>query len=155
VYKSISGVRSVVSRLTAAHEARLKFIEYCPTQFQEYIEGNDYRVHVVGNKVFTCEIISEANDYRYAARKGVSVEIRPYELPKDIVDRCRALAAALGLLVTGIDLRRRPDGRWYCFEANPSPAFSYYQEATDQPIDKAIAQLLLKGASACPCSSTA
>jgi glutathione synthase/RimK-type ligase-like ATP-grasp enzyme len=145
VYKSISGVRSIVGRLTSAHIDRLPLIRWCPTQFQEYIPGKDYRVHVVGREVFASEITSAADDYRYAHRHGTTVNIRPYVMPFDVAERCRAITVALGLQVAGIDLRQRPDGRWYCFEVNPSPAFSYYQNATDQLIDVAIAQLLVSG----------
>jgi D-alanine-D-alanine ligase-like ATP-grasp enzyme len=49
------------------------------------------------------------------------------------------------LIVAGIDLRHTPAGKWYCFEVNPSPGFTYYQAATHQPIDEAIAQLLVAG----------
>jgi glutathione synthase/RimK-type ligase-like ATP-grasp enzyme len=146
VYKSISGVRSIVSRLTPSHLDRLADVSWCPTQFQQYIPGNDYRVHVVGNEVFACEIICEADDYRYASRQGATAEIRPYDLPASCADRCRALVAAMGLLVAGLDLRRGAEGEWYCFEVNPSPGFTYYQEATNQPIAQAIAQLLADGA---------
>jgi D-alanine-D-alanine ligase-like ATP-grasp enzyme len=52
----------------------------------------------------------------------------------------------MGLLVAGIDLRRTPDGRWSCFEVNPSPGFTYYQDKTGHPIDQAIAELLLSAA---------
>ena len=38
--------------------------------------------------------------------------------------------------------RRRPAGDWYCFEANPSPAFTFYEDATGQPIGRSIAALL-------------
>lgn len=142
IYKSISGVRSIVSRLTLEHVRRLSDLAWCPTQFQQYIPGHDYRVHVVGHEVFVCEIASEADDYRYATSQGARVDIRSYDLPKDTADQCRALAAAMDLLLAGIDLRCTPDGLWYCFEVNPSPAFSYYQTATNQPIDEAIARLL-------------
>jgi RimK-like ATP-grasp domain len=144
IYKSLSGVRSIVSRLEEKHKARLAKVRWCPTQFQQYIPGTDYRVHVVGNEVFACEVRSSADDYRYAARQGVGVEIRAYQLPQDVADRCRALTKSLGLYVTGIDFRRDPEGRWYCFEVNPSPAFTYYQNASDQPIDEAIANLLIR-----------
>ncbi len=143
IYKSISGVRSIVSRLTPEHVSRLADIRWCPTQFQQYIPGTDYRIHVVGDEVFACEVVSEADDYRYAARQGAQVTIRSYNLPVDCADRCRALAAAMRLIVAGIDLRRTPDGKWYCFEVNPSPGFTYYQGAAHQPIDQAIAQLLI------------
>jgi RimK-like ATP-grasp domain len=142
VYKSISGVRSIVSRLNATHSDRLTDVMWCPTQFQQYIAGHDCRVHVVGDEVFACEITAGADDYRYAARQGVDVEIRPCRVPDDVAQRCRALAAALDLPVAGIDLRLAPDGRWYCFEVNPSPGFTYYQAATEQPIAESIANLL-------------
>jgi glutathione synthase/RimK-type ligase-like ATP-grasp enzyme len=142
VYKSISGVRSMVSRLTAEHVGRLEDLRWCPTQFQQYIPGRDYRVHIVGHEAFACEVDSDADDYRYAARQGGHVELRPYDLPGDCADKCRKLAAALGLPVGGLDLRRAPDGRWYCFEVNPSPAFTYYEAATGQPIAAAVASLL-------------
>jgi hypothetical protein len=146
IYKSLSGVRSIVSRLADSHKARLDRVRWCPTQFQQYIPGTDYRVHVVGDDVFACEVRSQADDYRYASRQGLGVEINPYRLPQDVADRCRALTASLGLHVTGIDFRRDPDGRWYCFEVNPSPAYTYYQNASGQPIDEAIAELLIKSA---------
>jgi glutathione synthase/RimK-type ligase-like ATP-grasp enzyme len=147
IYKSISGVRSIVAKLTPQHTERLALVRWCPTQFQQFIPGNDYRVHVIGNEIFTSEITSAADDYRYAHKLGTTAELRPYVLPVDVADRCRSMASSLGLAVAGIDLRRHPDGTWYCFEVNPSPAFSYFQNATAQPIDMAIAQLLISGKS--------
>ena len=58
------------------------------------------------------------------------------------VERCRRLAAGVNLPVAGIDLRVTAKGEWYCFEVNPSPGFTYYQDATGQPIAEAIAQFL-------------
>jgi hypothetical protein len=147
IYKSISGVRSIVSRLNSGHlEDRINDVSWCPTQFQEYVHGNDYRVHVVGEEdVFACKIISEADDYRYAKRYGLSTKILSCTIPLDVRERCISLAKNMGLVLAGIDLRYNPDtNRWYCFEVNPSPAFTYYQDSTGQQIDKAIAQLLIK-----------
>ena len=147
IYKSISGVRSIVARLTSAHDERLSRLRWCPTQFQQYIPGDDYRVHVVGDDIFACRITSAADDYRYARYVGATTEIASHQLPPEIAARCRTAAFALGLEVSGLDLRQRPDGTWYCFEINPSPAFTYFQDATGQPIDMAIAQLLASGRS--------
>ena len=44
----------------------------------------------------------------------------------------------------GIDLKITPDDEVYCFEVNPSPAFSYYESNTGQPISAAIARALTK-----------
>jgi glutathione synthase/RimK-type ligase-like ATP-grasp enzyme len=146
IYKSTSGVRSIVSRLKDEDMSRLEDLRWCPTQFQDYIAGRDYRVHVVRDEVFATEIISEADDYRYGGRQGHAVELKAYALPDDCAARCRALAASLSLAVAGIDLRRTAGGAWVCFEVNPSPAFSFYEQATHQPIAEAIAALLAEGA---------
>jgi glutathione synthase/RimK-type ligase-like ATP-grasp enzyme len=64
----------------------------------------------------------------------------------DLAARCRSLVRGLGLAVAGVDLRRHPAGRWFCFEVNPSPAFTYYQASTGVPIGEGIADLLIRGA---------
>ena len=142
IYKSISGVRSIVRRFAAEDAERLADIGWCPTQFQQYVPGRDYRVHIVGEDVFTSEIVSDADDYRYAARQGETAEILASRIPEPLEQRCRALARSLGLWVAGIDLRLTPGGAWHCFEVNPSPAFSYYESATGQPIAASVARLL-------------
>ena len=146
IYKSVSAVRSIVTRLTEAHLARLEHVAWCPTQFQQYIPGTDYRVHVVGSQVFASQVVSDGDDYRYAARQGGTTSIYPYDLPEEIALRCINMAAAMELPVAGIDLRCTPEGVWYCFEVNPSPGFAYFQDSTQQPIDEAIARLLMSGA---------
>jgi len=139
IYKSLSGIRSIVSHLTAEHMRRFEDIASCPTQFQQYVPGTEYRVHVVGEEVFACRIVSEADDYRYS---GEQVDMQPCDLPDDITALCRTLAASMNLLVAGVDLRCTPEGIWFCFEVNPSPGFTYFQEMTGQPIADAIAHLL-------------
>jgi hypothetical protein len=140
IYKSLSGVRSRVARLRADHVGRLADVVWCPTQFQEYVRGREHRVHVVGDRVFACEIVSDADDYRYA---DTPVELRACALPIEVADRCRGLAAGQQLLFAGIDLRLSPDGEWYCFEVNPSPGFPYF-EAASGPISDAVARLLMQ-----------
>ncbi len=142
IYKSISGVRSIVARLTPAHRERLANVVWCPTQFQQYVPGMDYRVHVVGTEVFASKIVSGGDDSRYAGRPGFSTSIVPTKLPEEIGERCQTMAGVMGLPVAGIDLRCTPDGIWYCFEVNPSPGFTYFQDETNQPIAEAIARLL-------------
>jgi RimK-like ATP-grasp domain len=142
IYKSVSSQRSVVARLTKERANELDDIACCPTQFQEWIKGNDYRVHVVGEECFACEIVSDADDYRFA--KDQQVELRPYDLPQNVASLCRKLASDLNLSVAGIDLRRTDDDRWYCFEANPVAGFTYYQEACNHHIDDTIARMLIE-----------
>jgi hypothetical protein len=143
IYKSVSSVRSIVSCLEPGQLDRLAEVVHCPTQFQKYIPGRDHRVHVVGSEIFPCEIICDATDYRYPEEE--SVELRPCRLPAEVEERCFKLAASMNLPVAGIDLRRSPEGEWFCLEVNPSPAFSYYQAHAGLPISEAIARLLAAG----------
>lgn len=141
IYKSISAMRSIVARFRAEDEARLRDVTWCPTQFQRRIGGFEVRVHVVGDVVFASRVISEADDYRYASLTGQDIDMVSFELPVEIAALCRKVAAALGYAITGIDLRCHDDV-WYCFEANPSPSFTYYEQRTGQPIAAAVAKLL-------------
>lgn len=142
IYKSVSGQRSIVARLTSDHVERFDDLRWCPTQLQQHVAGRDHRVHVIGRRVFGTEVQSGADDYRYASRQGADCELRACELPADVAARAVNLAHALGLPLAGVDLRRTDDGRWYCFEVNPSPCFTYYERHTGQPMTAAVAALL-------------
>ena len=83
-----------------------------------------------------------AVDYRYAAAAGTTAELSGFDLPKRIGKRLAALVRAMNLEVAGVDLRWTPDKLWYCFEVNPSPGFTWYEEQTGHPIAQAIADLL-------------
>jgi glutathione synthase/RimK-type ligase-like ATP-grasp enzyme len=141
IYKSASGVRSRVALLDDAALDRLAGAA-CPLQLQARIEGTDHRVHVIGDDVFPAVVTSSAIDYRYPGAGTEAPEIVACEIPVDIAGRCVALTRALGLQVSGVDLRRTPEGRWFCFEVNPSPGYTFYEEATGAPITAALAALL-------------
>jgi glutathione synthase/RimK-type ligase-like ATP-grasp enzyme len=143
IYKSVSFNRSIVQRMHPDDLDRLDLVRTCPVQFQEAVEGTDIRVHVVGDEVFASAIEATESDYRYD--KGSAIE--PTDLPEEIADRCRALNRGLGFAMSGIDLRVTPDERYYCFEVNPSPAFTWYENRTEQPIARALCELLVKGES--------
>lgn len=142
IYKSVSGVRSTVARLHEADRARLSDLAHCPTQFQAYIRGTDVRAHVVGENVFACAIRSEADDYR-DARAACPPQITPVRLPRELELRLVSMTRHMGLHVAGVDLRHTPAGQWVCFEVNPSPGFTYYEQITGQGIAEAIARCLL------------
>jgi glutathione synthase/RimK-type ligase-like ATP-grasp enzyme len=144
VYKSASGARSIVQTMRSGDVGRLGTLRACPVQFQVWVPGTDVRVHVVGTDVFATAITTSATDYRYAtAQVDEPAQLAPYELDDDIAERCVALTADLGLEFAGIDLKITPDGAVYCFEVNPSPAYTYFSGQTKQPIPDALARHLL------------
>ncbi len=143
VYKSMSGIRSIVDVLTDLDVARLDRIRWCPVQFQAWVDGIDLRVHTVGDEVFATRVTNWATDYRYPGASGApNPVVESYPIDADLGERCVRLAASLGLEFSGIDLRITPDGEAVCFEVNPSPAFSYYEQAAGVPIAAALARRL-------------
>lgn len=144
IYKSASGVRSIVETMVEADLDRIDRVRLCPVQFQAYVPGTDVRVHTVGGEVFATAMSSTATDYRYATRQtDTPATATATELDGDVADRCLALADDLGLDFAGIDLKLTPDGAVYCFEVNPSPAYSYFEGLTGQPIAAAVARHLM------------
>jgi hypothetical protein len=140
IYKSISGIRSIVATLSDEDMARLVRVRWCPVQFQAFIDGTHVRVHTIGEVALATAIESDATDYRYARQQGGGEpRLRALDLSDELAERCVGLSRALGLDFAGIDLKVTPDGEVFCFEVNPSPAFSYYEQSTGQPIARAVA----------------
>ncbi|MBS0155131.1 MAG: hypothetical protein JSS38_11085 [Nitrospira sp.] len=142
IYKSLSGIRSIVQRLEPEQFVRLSLLRNGPAQFQSFIPGENVRVHTVGDQLFATRIHSKAVDYRYASREGSKIEMEATTLPPAIAESCMKIARELDLLLTGIDLKVTPDGDYYCFEINPCPGFLYYEQNTYQPISTALVDLL-------------
>ena len=142
IYKSASGIRSIVRRLGPDQLARLDLLCDGPAHFQAFIHGDNVRVHTVGDRVFATRIRSEAVDYRYAHVDGLTARLEPVRLPHTAEAACLRLAHAFDLLFAGIDLKQTPEGEFFCFEVNPCPGFLYFERHTGQPISAALADLL-------------
>src|SRR5690606_10548007 len=138
----ISGVRSIVTEMSEPDWDRIDDIRACPVQFQAYVPGYDVRVHTIGDEVFATRIDSPGTDYRYAGHDEGGTNLEPIEISTDLSERCINLARELNLPFAGIDLRITPEGDTVCFEVNPSPANSYYEGHTGQPISLALARYL-------------
>lgn len=145
IFKSLSGVRSIVRRVADRDLARLPLLRHGPAQFQQFVPGDNIRVHTVGDEIFATRIRTAAVDYRYARGQGHALTMEPARLPGWVEAACRALAAGAGLLLAGIDLKETPEGEYVCFEVNPSPGFIWFERSSGQPISAALAALLRRG----------
>jgi hypothetical protein len=139
IFKSISGVRSLVRRVSADDRNALDDVAWCPTLFQRVVPGVNYRAHLIGDQVLTVRLESDEIDYRYAR-----TTMEPATLPAEVAERCLRLNRLLGLDFSGIDLMRTPEDEWYCFEVNTSPGFSYFEGGTGQPISRTLAQFMIE-----------
>jgi len=114
-----------------------------PITLQEEIPGTNLRVFIAGERAFALEVRTDAVDFRDDRHAG----LLPCELSPQLETWSRQVAERLELLWTGIDWRRTPDGRLFFLEANPSPMFLGFQEATGLPLAESL-EVLLTGESA-------
>jgi glutathione synthase/RimK-type ligase-like ATP-grasp enzyme len=139
VYKSVSGVRSVVRRVEEMQRSFIDDVRWCPTLFQSVVPGDNYRAHVVGSEVLAVRIESDQLDYRYGRTRMIATT-----LPVEVAQRCRRLTAMLGLHFSGIDLMQTPQGEWFCFEVNPSPGYPYFEMLGGQAIGASLARFMME-----------
>jgi glutathione synthase/RimK-type ligase-like ATP-grasp enzyme len=140
VVKPVQGGDHTV-RLTAREltPEKLANLQYAPITLQAEIPGTNVRVFVAGERVLACEINSATLDYRADDEPALIV----HALPAEIAALSRRIARELALLWTGIDFRLTPDGQYVFLEANPSPMFLGFEEATGLPLTEGLLELLL------------
>jgi len=132
-------------RLTRRDLARAASIRASPMQYQAWIPGEDVRVYVVGEEVFAGRIVvadPDCVDFRTDARHRS--EATAWTAAE--AELCRRISRTLGMVWTGIDLRRTPAGELVFLEANPSPMFLRFERDTGHPILAALSRLLTVGA---------
>jgi glutathione synthase/RimK-type ligase-like ATP-grasp enzyme len=143
VYKPLAG-GGLCRRATAAdlRAPRLSTLAAAPVLFQEEIPGRNIRVYVVGDEVVASyEIVSDALDYR-----GAETAVQATAPTDAERAACCAAADACGMVFTGIDIRRRPDGSFALLECNPSPMFAAIERRTGAaPVTEALAGHLIDG----------
>jgi hypothetical protein len=140
IYKSNSGVRSIVQAVGPEDEGRLDALRGCPVFFQERIWGADLRVHVVGERCHAVRINSPAVDYRYDTSGTATASA--FDVPPSLSERCVSVTRAFGLELSGIDLVQSDDGEFYCLEVNPMPGYSGYDHTLDYAISDSLGTLL-------------
>ena len=132
----------------------LSGLHVAPTIFQEAIDTDfDIRVTVVGDKVFAASVrlnhkpsgdYAKMLDWRVGHYSG-SLDIQPYNLPKDIAEKCVEHAKRLGLEFSAIDLIMDKRKNIWFIENNPNGQWAFVEHETGQPIGKALAELLERG----------
>ena len=110
-----------------------------PLLFQEFVQGTNVRVHVVGPATFAARILGGD---RSDCRRGTDARARSFRLPGQIARACVEVTRACGLVFSGIDLIEASDG-YVALEVNPMPGYGWYELETKAPISLAVARALL------------
>lgn len=123
--------------------ARLDSVRYAPVIFQEYIDGVDLRITVVGERLYAAEVDARRTSYPYDMRMVIGeADIKPIDLPRAMCNLILRFMSKLGLVYGAIDMRRTVDGRFIFLEVNPAGQWLFVEQRTGLPISKAMADLL-------------
>ncbi len=143
VYKPVAGGASC--QLMAKEDfspERMSELKNAPVLFQEYIDGDNIRAYVVGDKIVASVIIhTKAVDYR-----GAEERLEPIVLPRKIQKLCVKAKNLCGLHFSGIDLKRQKNGRYVFIECNPSPMFVGFENLTGLKVSEELAKYILRNA---------
>lgn len=140
IVKSLSGVRSIVVDEKDYKTWCISSIDNIPVLFQEKVDGNDLRAHVINKNIFAKRSNSKENiDYRYDSNffKLSDIEILDEELQKF----CVGVAYEEDNNLLGIDLIQTETG-YVALEANPSPGWSAYHPFNGIDDEPFITELL-------------
>jgi glutathione synthase/RimK-type ligase-like ATP-grasp enzyme len=131
--------------VTSADLDRAPSVAYCPVIFQEYIDGIDLRVTVVGDRVYAASIDATGTSYPIDMRVWFDQAcVEPAQLPADVERLCIEVVRRLGLVFGAIDLRATPSGDFYFLEINPAGLWLFVEHRTGLPISEAVADELAR-----------
>ncbi len=118
---------------------RLGSLAESPVYFQERVRGDDLRVYVLdGVVVGAAQIVTDALDFRGNEQAVFSI-VADDDLRHVAVEAARAL----GLVFSGVDVKRRDDGSLVVLDANPSPMFLGFEQRASIPVTAALASFLV------------
>lgn len=141
IYKPVRGwANTAVLTEDKLTSENLSSLSNSPVTVQELIDGTDIRVYVVGREAFAVEIQSDTIDFRAQD----NAKRMPVKLSDSVIEDCFKINSALGLVFSGIDMKRTPSGEYVFFEANATPVFLYDEECCNYPISESIVSLLLQ-----------
>jgi hypothetical protein len=137
VVKPVCGTRATTREIGQDDLGRLAR-SAGPVLVQRMIEGDDVRVHVVGDAVIACRFSSTTIDYRSDREATREVTGIPAALASLLVAR----TAEQGLAFAGWDFKLDRDGTYWCLECNPMPGYSFYDRVCAGAISDALVKLL-------------
>ncbi len=134
------------SNIVDGQEINSSELNIAPIVVQDLLEPKiDLRVTVIGEYLFTVEILKSGNGvYGDWRKEKDNVSFIPYELPKHLCEKCILLVKKLGLVYGAIDLAIVNDD-YYFIEINPTGEWAWLVEEPGFNIDKKITETLIGG----------
>jgi predicted nucleic acid binding AN1-type Zn finger protein len=134
IVKSCSSMRSIAATNSDYCSWDFNTLKNIPVLFQEKIEGEDYRVHILDDITWSLAVSSKDHtDYRYSSKKAL--KYRPENLPISVKDFCKTLARIEGNRLIGVDFIKSMN-KFFCLESNPGPGWSTFNHSSRMNFSK-------------------
>jgi glutathione synthase/RimK-type ligase-like ATP-grasp enzyme len=147
IHKSLTSTSKTFIQTKLFKETDFQFLDnliICPAIFQELITGKyDYRVTVIGNKVFTARISTYQNPSLIDSRLDLNLKYESYNFSKSVNNKIIRLLRELNLEFASLDFKLSRDKKLYFLEINPQGQFIYIQLLTGLPLVKEMADFLI------------
>ena len=139
ISKTVSGVRAETTIVNPSDFAN--FVPSMgPVHLQQYVPGDDARIHVIGSRVVALRAPAGAVDYR--SDNGIA-SMGVFDPPSQLCEMLIRATKKLGLAFAGWDFKIDSSECYWCLEANPMPGYSPYDARCDNEISRALMSYLV------------
>jgi len=130
------------TRKVSTHDMeRLGELAKSPTLFQELIEGDTIRVHIVGDKVVLALRILSAEGQVDSRTDPQGFEF--FEMPEDEAEKLVKATHFLGLHYAAWDILAARDGRYAYLDCNPGPFILWIGEKNTHAVFSRLADFMI------------
>ncbi len=121
----------------------LDSVALAPNIFQPYIhKAAELRVVVMGEKIFSAEILSQDNEATRKDWRAGECSHKPYSLPVDVQVAIHRMMDSFGINFSSIDMVVSPEGEHVFLELNPNGQWLWLEEELGLPLVTTMADLL-------------
>ncbi|MEZ0183130.1 MvdC/MvdD family ATP grasp protein [Flavobacterium oncorhynchi] len=143
------GNEKIIFTTLFTNKKELERVKHCPTYFQKFVnKTTDIRVTVIGNKVFSAQILSQEHaetkvDWRRA--ETIKLKYEKIELSETLINLCIKLTKRLNLNFGAIDFVRDEVGNFVFLEINPNGQWAWIEKQLNYNLSYEISKLLIDG----------
>ncbi|MEH3104112.1 MAG: hypothetical protein PGN12_09430 [Sphingomonas phyllosphaerae] len=149
IYKAFGGTEAdwrETRLLRPEQTGDLSAFRFAPLILQAFVPARyDVRLTIVGEELFAAAIHSQQSRYPLDFRMDVlNTAITPIDVPEEVRTAMMALMRTLRIVYGAADFRVTDNDEWVFLEVNPAGQWLFVEDATGQPIARALAHRLIE-----------
>jgi glutathione synthase/RimK-type ligase-like ATP-grasp enzyme len=121
----------------------LDSVALAPNIFQPYVsKAAELRCVVIGEKIFSARIDSQANASTSKDWRGGDYQLEPFSLPERVEASILRLVDSFGINFASLDMILTPEGEFVFLELNPNGQWLWLEQDLGLPLVANMADLL-------------